>query len=82
MTQDENGGGRVEREVRRWCECPPDKCLGKPTDVCRWQHGKVLLLQAEVDALREEVDVLRGWGNKDCTRMADQELERRRDGRA
>lgn len=38
----------------------------------------------EIEALREtiyrlrtEIEVLRQWGNKDCTAMADEELERR-----
>lgn len=32
-------------------------------------------LQARIDALEREVDVLRRFGNKDCTAMADEELQ-------
>jgi hypothetical protein len=39
----------------------------------------ILAAPAGVDAgLREEIEVLRSFGNKDCTAMADAELERRR----
>lgn len=35
-------------------------------------------LHGEIERLREEVEVLRLYGNKDCTAMADAELRRRR----
>lgn len=34
--------------------------------------------QQEVDQLQQEIEVLRLYGNKGCTHMADAELERRR----
>lgn len=34
--------------------------------------------KAEEERLRQEIQVLREYGNKDCTAMADEELERRR----
>jgi hypothetical protein len=35
-------------------------------------------LEAVVENYREEIEVLRDWGNKDCTAMADDELQSRR----
>jgi hypothetical protein len=32
----------------------------------------------EIKKLKEEIEVLRNYGNKDCTAMADEELDRRR----
>lgn len=40
--------------------------------------ARVEKAEARVRELEEENDVLRSWGNKDCTKMADAELERRR----
>lgn len=42
-------------------------------------RGKALeLADRQIGELRQEVEVLRLYGNKDCTAMADAELRRRR----
>lgn len=42
--------------------------------------GCTASLRAECDALRREVEVLRRYGNKTCTAMADEELAKRESG--
>ena len=36
---------------------------------------KIATLQAKIDALKHEIYVLRQYGNKDCTAIADEVLE-------
>ena len=44
----------------------------------RAAEEKLLALEAENAALREEIQVLRFYGNKDCTSQADAVLEEKR----
>lgn len=40
--------------------------------------GKRILVESENDSLRREIEVLRQYGNKDCTAMADEVLTKER----
>lgn len=41
----------------------------------------LLKLTCYAESLEREIKILREWGNKDCTAMADEELERIRENR-
>ena len=50
-------------------------------DVSKWMFllaSGFLVFREVFDRQREEIAILRQYGNKDCTAMADEELERRR----
>jgi len=46
-------------------------------DVCIIAPEDYVALRAENERLRREVEVLRQYGNKDCTRMADAAIRAR-----
>lgn len=66
----------IERHEEAKKQYDEERCnVSKFADAADWY---VELLEAQLEAARAENEMLRRYGNKDCTAMADEELERER----
>jgi len=71
----------MERTIEQWKNCDPETMATKQSDaaiIFAFKAAKhdILELYAKAERLQKEVDYLRRYGNKDCTAMADEALEK------
>lgn len=62
-------------EVADGVEFCPQPYKHAAARLLRRQHAEIERLKADNERLREEVRVLRLYGNKDCTAMADEAMK-------
>ena len=68
--------GDLLEELAKLCNAPSHGWQLNAAAELRRQHAKIERLTADNERLRDEVRVLRLYGNKDCTAMADEAMKK------